>query len=470
MKRTARKYMGIGFICASLFFIFNPNFIIIDILPDFIGYILLCIGLSQLSVMNDVLEEAYIGFRRMIFVDIAKISSIFVLFGLLQGNSQEQPMSMLLFAFVFGIIELLILIPAVIKLFDGIIYLASRLPTHSVVFETKKAGRKTRIEKFKIFTVIFLITKIVLSVLPEVSALSLSGTSSINQSVTLYEFINLFRTISISSEVILGIVWLTLALLLILKIRKDKLFIESVKEKFNTEITPKESFFIQKDLKSVVILFSIAIVFFLDLYFDTINIVPDAICAILLIIAALKLKGYSEYKIPCIISASFFTFSSIVAEYFSIKFNYDFSPGKIMKDAGAMSAYIKMVLSSALEALLFLVTLYFIILIFKGIINKYTGFSIGGDDHINTPHIAELQKALTIKLYIAGALAIVAAVTEVLYNYLIMYSTFNDSYWLTNLASFIGILDFLAATVFIVFFIKTLFNIYEEIENKYMLL
>ena len=47
-----KKKMGLGLIIASLFFFFNPDISVIDLIPDTVGYILLTLGLSHLSLMS----------------------------------------------------------------------------------------------------------------------------------------------------------------------------------------------------------------------------------------------------------------------------------------------------------------------------------------------------------------------------------------------------------------------------------
>ena len=57
MKKI-KKNFGFGAILVSFIFIFNPNIHLIDLLPDAIGYLLLCLGLSQLADMNDYAQDA----------------------------------------------------------------------------------------------------------------------------------------------------------------------------------------------------------------------------------------------------------------------------------------------------------------------------------------------------------------------------------------------------------------------------
>ena len=67
-KSTQKKSIGFGLLSFSLLFFANPNINIIDFLPDFIGYILLCFALSRLADMNESIGEAVSSFRKMILI------------------------------------------------------------------------------------------------------------------------------------------------------------------------------------------------------------------------------------------------------------------------------------------------------------------------------------------------------------------------------------------------------------------
>ena len=75
-----RSRLGFGYIIASLFFLFNPDINVIDVFPDIFGYVLMCIGLSQLTLVNDYVAEAYARFKKMIPVSAGKLASIIFIF------------------------------------------------------------------------------------------------------------------------------------------------------------------------------------------------------------------------------------------------------------------------------------------------------------------------------------------------------------------------------------------------------
>ena len=79
-KREA-QIPWIAFSVAFLF-IFNPNISIVDLLPDFFGYIILSVSLVKLSMISEGLVEARKAFERMIIIDGAKLLALIWVFGI----------------------------------------------------------------------------------------------------------------------------------------------------------------------------------------------------------------------------------------------------------------------------------------------------------------------------------------------------------------------------------------------------
>ena len=100
----------------------NPFFSYVDILPDFIGYILIMIALSKPSFYDDKASSAYKSARNMLIVSIARFVCIY--FTTLELDSTLS----LLFSFSFFTIELIFGIPLMIKLYD---YFSERASTCS---------------------------------------------------------------------------------------------------------------------------------------------------------------------------------------------------------------------------------------------------------------------------------------------------------------------------------------------------
>ena len=86
------KYILLGFL-----FFFLPNFNIVDILPDFIGCLLIIYGLGKISDLSPVLNDAKNAFKNLLYIYIAKFVLMFFVpyFGNTDGGY------LLIFSFTF---------------------------------------------------------------------------------------------------------------------------------------------------------------------------------------------------------------------------------------------------------------------------------------------------------------------------------------------------------------------------------
>ena len=162
-----KKMIGIGYLTLAFLFLFNPNLTLIDPLPDFIGYILLCAGIYRLSDIHDRVGEAYKAFKKMIFIDAGKWIAVFWVFGM--SVPSERNTSVLLWTFVFAALEFIFLVPAYIKLFDGLTQVGYLYPCKAVFGKNEK---RSRADRMRALTVVFVIVKAVLTTLPEFADLT----------------------------------------------------------------------------------------------------------------------------------------------------------------------------------------------------------------------------------------------------------------------------------------------------------
>ena len=75
------KYFGMGFAAASAIFLFNPDIAVIDVLPDFIGYLLLTLSLHFARDLSPHFENAWRKFRILTLVTFFKTLSLLWVFG-----------------------------------------------------------------------------------------------------------------------------------------------------------------------------------------------------------------------------------------------------------------------------------------------------------------------------------------------------------------------------------------------------
>ncbi len=511
-----KKNLGLGSLIAGFMFLFNPDVSIVDILPDFIGYLFIVAGLTQISPLNEDIEDARKCFVRAALLNCVKFLLIFVLFG--ASSSNDVPVSLLLYAFVMDIFDLIFIVPGYVRLFKGIMYLGERLDSDYVLYRKplrqlpipeglpdKKIRKikmknakyryqfdnaKSTTEKIRKMTLVFVIVKAIGSVLPETPSL-IDGKSA-NSGVNYYDFIGLYRIFSIFIVSAVGVVWLLRIINYFIRVIKDKKFIGALTEKYNSEILPNNSYFIRKYIKRLFLFlgfgcfacidfyiddaFVITDVIagllgyltewlgaftFIDFNIDSLNSVPDFLAAILFIIAASQIKRCVSRKsyITARVCSWVYLISSVVYAYKEGSFNSRFAPQAIFRRAEAYDAYIEMIIFTVIQGICFIAVSLSLILLVREIVKSYTGYYTKGYDSINPEEKArELHSELMKPFVLVLLFTIISAGSGVLY------------WWgVAGNMRAMWIIDMLATTLFAVLFVYGTAEISKQIDNKFML-
>lgn len=502
-----RKKLGIGFIIASFFFLFNPDLNVIDILPDFIGYILICMGLSQLSYINSSFEEAAEKFKKMILVSFCKFASIVLLFGLL--NERERPYGFLLFAFSFLVLDLIFLIPAVKCLFEGFIYLAGRHKSE-VAYKRKPAFnplnklntegldsrkkeriatlskklnrfaemRKTYIEKIYRSTFVFFVVKAVGYTLPEFTVLTKDSYTDGSFVMYMYDNISNYRILSMMIVSVFGLVWLIRSVKFFVKLGNESSFIESLKEDFVTKALPREGIFVRRTVKNALLLFGLGAIFSIDFHVSitldsisssaiaineiTLNVFPDIITAFLFLCAAITLRHYIKAHKQLIVSSSVYfamsAFASILKIYFLSAYG---SFSAVNRADEAFILFYSICASTIIENIAFIAMMICFAKLMIELIKNYTGYISVFTDYTSQSRLKAIHKELNLKVWVIVAVAVLSAATASLYDFmLIERHTFAQITW---------VIDFAVQAAFAGTVIYALFGIKDEVDSRYML-
>ena len=453
---AARKdSMGFGLIALSFCFFFNPNINIVDILPDFIGYILLCAALLRIGYLNESIDGAISLFKKMIFVDAAKLLAILWVFGL--EVTTERNSSLLLFAFIFSVLELIVLIPAYSKLFAGMTEIGY-FYSNTAIFGSE--NKKSRTDKIRNLTFAFVVTKAVLSVLPEFADLSNSSYDETSAFVNIYDHIGTMRVLAFIPVLILGIIWIVSLQSYFSRIRRDRELIDGLRAKYESEILPKHGLFIRKNFGLVCGLFILALCLTLDFRMEYHNMLPDFLAAIIFFVVIAVIQKRTEInRVPLTAtSALYFVLSlvSAVAEYgFFDEYYYD----AIYRSEVAMRAYALVVIFNILKSAAFLALLWTLLRALFAIVLNHTGFVAGKTvaSENEEKMIHGLQKELRGGLILAFVFAVVYVLSDIAYDIL------------APMYGFMGLINLLFGIVCIALFVRALWAIRHAVETKYML-
>ena len=299
-EKKLGRFLGIGYVTAGAVCLFEPYISVIDLLPDALGYLFIFMGLYRLADLDDRLAEALKGARNLAFTGLARVVAMLLSFGVVSPS--EQPVFVLLALFSLAVVDCLLLVPMWRNICGGLLYLGARQDA-TVMFDRRGLRGRTRIynmvERYTTISVVFFILREALAVLPELTVLSHEkGGAELGQGTHYYDFVGLFRMVGITVSLILGIVWLVLTIRFIRRLKSDTPFFERLTGKYRTEILPRHDLFARRAVGSAMVCLIAAAALTLDFYMDGVNLVPDFLSAVLMLLAILFLTPYAGKNIP----------------------------------------------------------------------------------------------------------------------------------------------------------------------------
>ena len=488
MNKRAGRRIGFGLTSAGFVFLFLPDLMLIDILPDAIGYALIAIGLSSVAFLDDSVATARKLFLRLTVVAAIKPVALFAVFSV----SESERMTFLLLAVaVLSLFECIWLIPAYSYLAEGLLYLGTRLDSSAVFGDGSKRYKGSYTDSVFRFSKVFAVVKAVCVVCPELLSLIVDDSmQSYNYS---YGFATwLLRILGIFVSLIFGIIWLVKIEKYFRRIKADGVFIDGLTERYRKEIVPNDALFIRRRAKFVFVLLAVAAVFSLDIYIggnDGFSILPDVLCAAGLVAAAFLMKKFAGRLFAPSVAVS--TAYGIVTAI-NWKLNYDFvqkyGSFAARVDETANRIWKGLVAASVVEALLFAASVWLICLILCRVVKVCTGYTPHYAQGYSSERVDETHRQLSKRLYISAAFGTLSSVfipvrvalfcpgrleldlsglasstnkflssIAGVYN---IFSLFQDISW---------IVEFVFAALFVIVFAVTLYKINEETEEKYML-
>lgn len=464
MRTAEKKQISWGLFAIAFVFLFNPNIAIIDPLPDFLGYIILSVALTKLAMLNDAIYEAKRGFDRMIIVDIGKIISIVWVFGL--DAVGERNTSLLLWSFVFGVLEILFAIPAFAKLFEGISTLGDFYPNFSV-HGTPKKRKKSFTQRIKGFTTFFIVFKAIFTCLPEVSVLGTVTYDETSNFSFLYRYIGVMRGFCFIPVLIVGIIWLVFAIRYFLRIKSDTEFVIALNEEYDNKQLTRAGLFIIRDVKIATLFFALASVLTLDFVFENMNMIPDILVVVALAISLFYFSKVAKFKKTFPVTMLvIYSIVTLFREYLRFYFFDNFYYNAINKNDKAFYTYIIIVATVAIEGILLILVYVAMSKTVRAVVKEHTGYVLGKE--INTEgeqtQIEAVQNRLNKNFSILPDFAAICLLAD-LFNSL--YGAFYA--FLDKNFGWMSIISIACGLILIGMTIRAVSELREGVQTKYML-
>ena len=416
-----KKHLGIGLFAVGAFFLFDPFISVMDLLPDALGYLFMLLGLYRLADLDDRLAEACKGLRYLAFIGVARLASLFLTFGLVSPT--EQPVFVLLILFTLGVLDCIILVPMWKNFCGGVLYLGSRHNATAMFDREGRAGRLRRrnlVERYTAYTVIFFVLREVLAILPEVTVLSHEkGGVELGDATRFYDFVGMYRILGGGISLILGLIWLVMTVRFIRKLKNDTPFMEALIHKYRTEVLIRDDLFARRAVKGSLLCLLVASVLALDVYFDHVNILPDVLVALFLILSVVTLRRYAGKNTPALLASVGFGGISGLSWYLQVSGYFtqgDFA--YILHSDEIHYRWQNLLLLELLSSALLVAAVVFILRSLYTMVKRHTGVRVFRDDSTSayaSDRTEAIHALIRKKLIAVGVLAGLTALSTLLW-------------------------------------------------------
>ena len=282
--------MHIILIAVGLLFFLNPMRGVIDVLPDFIGCLLILAGLHQPSALVEKLDEARKSFLRLTLVTLLRTAAFFL-------TLSVSDASRLMLVTVFSILELIFLIPALTQLIDGFVYASMRYGGDAALALKRKKGKSAPVEtvdSFKRFSVIFVSIRALCNILPELVALQDNDEIDM-EALPLENFYELFFWMSAIVCLVFGVIWAIREFRYFSGVAHDKALVSALMGKYKTEIEPNKPLRTTSMMHLARQLLIVLSVFSIHFYLDYEDFIPGFLFAVIFIALVVLLDAPKLY-------------------------------------------------------------------------------------------------------------------------------------------------------------------------------
>ena len=454
--------MGFWFFLLGGFFLFNPIVGVRDVLPDAIGYFLLLLGGARLADLNDDLAESQKAFRSMLWVSLGHLASSLLVSRFLQKtemdmNRYEEPVWVLVFAFVFFVLELYFMLPGWKLFFKGLSDLAEYHGGGAIITDVK--GR-TRCERLIAKTRTFIVIKGILTVLPEASVLT-TFESEAESSVFFFDwfpYLSAFRSVAVLVGLVIGLIWLSEFCLLMRGALRDKPWQACLADRYSKEILPDVGLLLNRRVQDAFSFFKIGIVFSINLAVQYRGILPDWISVIFFLCGGLLLGTLLERVKPCLISGGLLLIVGMIRTYLSEAFLRDeWTPEAALVVPDVADRYLMIRIFSWAEAVM---TFVFVLLVLQALFamaRRHTSVSYEADPGLSERATARLHSDLwrhSLYALIAFGVSSVSKILEI-------------ELWPLQQYSWIWLVQTGCSLVAVLFFCSYLNQLAEAIADRY---
>ena len=300
-----KNKLGLGWLIPGVVMVANPVVAFYDILPDCIGYLLICVALLRLTDLNASIADALKRFRTLIWIHLGGLLMQYYVYNVLAKepklNPQEIPTMVLLCAFIIAVPQIYFAVPAWRDLFKGFWELAERHGGEAVFRYGK--GNTNLCERMRRASGVFVILTSLLSVLPEMSVLTTFEYEVEKLPFDWYQFVWLFRVSAAMVLSVLFFVWVIRFIRFILLFTRDRAMMDSIEARYERDILPQGDMLSMRRLRFGIVFLTIGAALMVNVCIEEQILIPTILCALFACIGVLvfgeDLKARKPFFLSC---------------------------------------------------------------------------------------------------------------------------------------------------------------------------
>ena len=328
MKKTK---LGLGWLIPGVVMVANPVVAFYDILPDCIGYLLLCVALFRLADLNSSIADALKRFRTLIWIGIGGWLMQYYIYNVLAKepklNPQEIPTMVLLCAFVMAVPQIYFALPAWRDLFKGFWELAERHDGQAVFHYGKRNSNLC--ERMRRASGVFVVLSTALSVLPEFAVLTTFEYEMEKLPFDWYQFVWLFRVSAAMILTVLFLVWIIRFIRFIYLFLSDEKMMSSIEARYERDILPQSDMLSMRRLRFGIVFLTIGAALMLNVCIEEQILVPAVLCAVFACVGVLifgeDLKAREPFFLACGALGILSIGELLLNRYYTTYYSYELS-------------------------------------------------------------------------------------------------------------------------------------------------
>ncbi len=281
--------MQTGFLVAGFLFLINPSIMTFDILPDFIGFLLISRGLFRLSFLEEHMEVSRKISHYLVLLSVLKFFFSF------SAISTPIESNRLLISFVFFVGEVILFYLFISHFFKGLNALAVRLDSERVFHGFEVA---------RILTLAFFGVRCFLDLLPQLIVLFYSEVDAdpsqvVNYAAIRSDYLYLRNLTLIFAAVVIlafGIYCARILFAYRKSCMRDVAFCERLADLYRCRVTDNENALLRIHVRRALVYFTAASFFLVPLYLDDFNFLPRPLFFVLLFLGMHSLQAQVPFS------------------------------------------------------------------------------------------------------------------------------------------------------------------------------